>query len=144
FFKIISNRMSCIVWASIFSTDGALNIAMRAAIRRWIRSFVRRDVFWSVLEPTIVRLGVSLNDHRKATFADECIAWCGQLVPEKQVLNGVFEGMRYSSFTAFGSELYPKLLGSYELEIQGVITELAQQSFDVIVDVGCAEGYYAV
>jgi hypothetical protein len=117
---------------------------MRAAIRRWIRAIVRRDALWSVLEPTIVRLGISLSDHRKAAFIDECKEWCNRHVSQKKVLNGVFQGMKYSSFTAFGSELYPKLLGSYELEIQEAITELTQTSFDVVVDVGCAEGYYAV
>lgn len=60
------------------------------------------------------------------------------------VRHGPFAGLRYPVLTSVGSALYPKLLGSYEREIQGWIEEVCAAKYSEIVDVGCAEGYYAV
>ncbi|MBI3046083.1 MAG: hypothetical protein HYY86_00850 [Candidatus Harrisonbacteria bacterium] len=43
-----------------------------------------------------------------------------------------------------GSRFLPKLLGTYELEIAPTIRKTFEKSFEVIIDVGAAEGYYAV
>ncbi|HVK05577.1 MAG TPA: hypothetical protein VM490_19035 [Armatimonadaceae bacterium] len=45
---------------------------------------------------------------------------------------------------ARGSAIIPKLVGSYEAELLPVWEGLALRPPDLIVDVGCAEGYYAV
>jgi hypothetical protein len=37
-----------------------------------------------------------------------------------------------------------KFLGSYELEIQPLVDQLVQMSFAHVVDIGAAEGYYAI
>jgi hypothetical protein len=42
------------------------------------------------------------------------------------------------------SEFLPKLLGSYELELSQILDDVIREDHSVIVDVGCAEGYYAV
>jgi hypothetical protein len=60
------------------------------------------------------------------------------------VRNGPFAGMRYPSKRATGSAFYPKFLGSYESELHPVIDAIIASSYHSIVDVGCAEGYYAV
>jgi precorrin-6B methylase 2 len=60
------------------------------------------------------------------------------------VRNGPFKGMRYPEKIAFGSAFYPKILGSYEREISEAITYVISHSYSSIVDIGCAEGYYAV
>jgi len=60
------------------------------------------------------------------------------------VLNGPFKGMKYPRLQARGSRLYPKLLGSYEKELSTIIGIILRRKYDVIVDIGCAEGYYAV
>lgn len=60
------------------------------------------------------------------------------------VLNGPFKGMHYI-LASNGSQLLPKLLGSYEEPIHRWINEiLANSNYTTIIDVGCAEGYYAV
>ncbi len=59
------------------------------------------------------------------------------------VLNGKFKGMKYpKKFNA--RTYYPKLLGSYESELNVVIEKLFKRSYDLIIDIGCADGYYAV
>jgi hypothetical protein len=62
----------------------------------------------------------------------------------KQVLNGPFKDMIYPEMASVGSTLYPKLLGSYEYELQGIIYHCIQKNYSQIIDIGCAEGFYAV
>jgi precorrin-6B methylase 2 len=45
---------------------------------------------------------------------------------------------------AFGSVIFPKILGSYERELSNLIESLCQKPYSSVVDIGCAEGYYAV
>lgn len=59
------------------------------------------------------------------------------------VLSGPFTGMRYVRESA-GSAFAPKLLGTYESELHPAIMSIASERYDQVVDVGCAEGYYAV
>ncbi|MBI1284710.1 MAG: hypothetical protein GC183_10285 [Thiobacillus sp.] len=51
--------------------------------------------------------------------------------------------MRYGSDSS-GSVWLPKLLGTYEIEIEPFIQDLLAKPFDTIVVAGAAEGYYAV
>src|SRR5207248_9814438 len=46
--------------------------------------------------------------------------------------------------TSVGSVYKPKLMGTYELELHPIIEQLCKQQFNRIIDVGAAEGYYAV
>ena len=59
------------------------------------------------------------------------------------VQGGPFAGMRYVQ-RAKGSVLLPKLLGTYEHELFDAIRTLSSRGPAAVVDVGCAEGYYAV
>lgn len=56
---------------------------------------------------------------------------------------GPFAGMRYVQ-QAKGSVLLPKLLGIYERELFDALKTLSSRVPEAVVDVGCAEGYYAV
>jgi hypothetical protein len=67
-----------------------------------------------------------------------------QLVPDLVVANGPFKKLRYMSGQSVNSVLFPKLLGSYESELHAVLDELLRNDYNTVVDVGCAEGYYAV
>ncbi len=60
-----------------------------------------------------------------------------------RVRRGPFAGMHYPD-RAINSAYLPKLLGSYERELNGVVEEVCALSPDLIIDVGAAEGYYAV
>src|SRR5438876_11547620 len=59
------------------------------------------------------------------------------------VSNGSFRGMAYVP-EAVGSSLLPKLIGSYEQEITPAIEEMVAKRPPRIIDIGAAEGYYAV
>jgi hypothetical protein len=45
---------------------------------------------------------------------------------------------------ATGSAFFPKMVGTYELEIRDAIEWMVNYKPDLVVNVGCAEGYYAV
>jgi len=59
------------------------------------------------------------------------------------VIAGPFTGMKYINETVWGP-IVPKWLGSYEAEISTWIMQIIDKQPAVIVDIGAAEGYYAV
>jgi len=61
----------------------------------------------------------------------------------QEVISGPFAGMRYVN-RSIGSAYVPKLLGIYERELAAVVEEIIASRPTLIVDVGAAEGYYAV
>jgi hypothetical protein len=60
-----------------------------------------------------------------------------------RVTAGPFAGMAYVS-DAVCSAILPKLVGSYESELHETIGKCIASAYPRIIDVGCAEGYYAV
>lgn len=72
--------------------------------------------------------------------AKERYLWLSEL----KVQHGPFKGMKYSSFEAIESSICPKLLGSYERELSDIINEIKNNEYTEILNIGCAEGYYAV
>jgi hypothetical protein len=59
------------------------------------------------------------------------------------ILSGPFIGLRYGSHAA-GSAWAPKLLGTYECELAPIIANIVARGYRSIIDLGAAEGYYAV
>jgi hypothetical protein len=58
-----------------------------------------------------------------------------------RVVSGAFAGMKYIRMSS-GSAWAPKVLGTYELEVQAMISALDLRTYEAVIDVGCAEGYY--
>jgi hypothetical protein len=56
---------------------------------------------------------------------------------------GPFQSMKYIEH-ANGNQLLPKILGSYEQPIQDWLWNAISKQYETIIDIGCAEGYYAV
>lgn len=67
-----------------------------------------------------------------------------EVVKDMTVLHGPFKGLKYPGLKALCSTIYPKLLGSYESEIGPLVESLCQKDYSAVVDIGCAEGYYAI
>lgn len=65
------------------------------------------------------------------------------LLGKRRVLRGSFTGMRYLD-ESFCGALPPKLLGTYERELQPIIDATPNGGYRTIVNVGAGEGYYAV
>jgi hypothetical protein len=63
----------------------------------------------------------------------------------RRILSGPFAGMRYVGNPVGNAQIHiPKLLGVYERELNPYIEQACALNFSLIVNVGAAEGYYAV
>ena len=96
-----------------------LGPAHPAALRRWRR------------------LQGARRSRRVAAIARDFVAWHGLTVS-----GGPFAGLVYPDLGA--SSLVPKLLGVYERELHGAVEAAIARGPEVIVNVGAADGYYAV
>jgi hypothetical protein len=121
---------------------------MKSAVKKAVSLMMRNDRLWSLVDATLLRAaraaewerGRSERDARR----DRMDAAVSAISPDLRVRHGIFEGMTYAERAAAGSQLAPKLLGSYEAELRGIIERVCSTGYSDIVDVGCAEGYYAV
>ena len=57
---------------------------------------------------------------------------------------GPFAGAIYPRESALSRHSIPKLLGTYEEELHDIIKILEHRKYDLVIDIGSAEGYYAV
>jgi hypothetical protein len=61
------------------------------------------------------------------------------------VQGGPFTGMKMLDLSNRGDgDISPKLLGTYEQELHPFIERASRNRYDAVVDIGCAEGYFAV
>jgi hypothetical protein len=58
------------------------------------------------------------------------------------VLSGPSQGLSLPPKAAV-AVYYPKVLGTYELELHDIVKEIITKDFATIIDIGAAEGYYA-
>ena len=100
-----------------------------------------------LLDASLVKAANYYQRNRQTRFtgpgAEQYAAIYAELAKELTVRSGPFKGMKYSQAEAAGSALIPKLLGSYECELHPVIERWIARGYDDVIDVGCAEGYYA-
>jgi hypothetical protein len=59
------------------------------------------------------------------------------------IFSGPFQGMDYVRSASEGA-IVPRLMGTYESELHPHLAAFANAGLDCVIDVGCAEGYYAV
>jgi hypothetical protein len=104
--------------------------SLRDAVRFVLRAQYRRSVIERRHRARYARL--------REAFAPRLLEMSGAFV-----LAGPFEGLKYPERAA-GSAWAPKLLGTYELELAPVIEEIVSRGYSSVVDIGAAEGYYAV
>jgi hypothetical protein len=83
------------------------------------------------------QLQAAKRAHRLTSITRTFTAWHGL-----QVSGGPFAGLRYPDASA--TSLVPKLLGAYERELHGAIERAIRDEPELIVNVGAADGYYAV
>lgn len=84
----------------------------------------------------------SYQDRLRKMNAEE--KFLGRKAAARKVLRGPFKGLQYPNTRYVNSDLAPKILGSYESELYPAIEEMCTRKYSDIIDVGSAEGYYAV
>lgn len=99
------------------------------------------DWIWRPIEASLLRFARGLRRRRTDVQIKRLLR---RLKNNPEVLQGQFAGMRYASIEAACSAIFPKLLGTYEIELDKVFESIYTRNYEIIADVGCAEGYYAV
>jgi hypothetical protein len=108
---------------------------------------VANDCIWKPLSRTLVRGSQFLCALRNQHEVEQTVASHPPLraaLEKRQILDGPFKGMKYGQTKSLCSTLYPKLLGTYEHELATAFDAALSRKPPLIVDVGAADGYYAV
>jgi hypothetical protein len=121
----------------------------RQTLRSLVRLLATNDYAWTLLRHTPAKSVPFVIRAREASSArkhldaitKEAIA---KVASRLTVLDGPFAGLRYPVAISVGSRLFPKLLGTYESELHALIEKVCTSSYSRVLDIGCAEGYYAV
>ena len=105
------------------------------------------DTLWKLTSKTIVRWSQYLCQERRSVEARRVVAadpLLHSIFKEAKVMGGPFQGMMYGGTSSFCSAYYPKILGTYEMELIPAINAFLEKRYLKIVDVGAADGFYAV
>jgi precorrin-6B methylase 2 len=110
-----------------------MGLKMKTMLKNAATWSISNDALWTILDATVLRLPRFIDRERRRVETarkqrqnqDIVSRATADLCPDLVVRKGVFAGMRYAAARSVYSALLPKLLGTY-------------------VDIGCAEGYYAV
>ena len=123
---------------------------IRSLLKRLIRRAVQSDAIWRVLNRTAIPIAEVAKWERYGVMSARQVSdpvvrnALLSISPLLTTRHGPFRGMRYPGVEAVGSSVAPKLIGSYERELHATIERICATAYTDVVDVGCAEGYYAV
>lgn len=123
---------------------------MKKIIRRVLAELLSFDLLSEVFERTagwfvdysrIIRRTI-VAERREQSIPE--LKFLRQRLKNLIVYSGPFRGLCYPKAESAGSALVPKILGTYESELHGVMEFVCNRGYRCVVDVGCAEGYYAI
>ena len=104
---------------------------------QWLRDRLAREP--SLADPRELNVALRvLAVWRSRAIADAYVRHYGA-----RIMQGPFAGMEYVTSATEGA-LTPRLIGTYESELHPYLATFAAKPLDCVIDVGCAEGYYAV
>jgi hypothetical protein len=117
---------------------------MKSFIKETLTGLARNELTWPILKP-FSTLGFFLFHARSSFMREKDERKFKDMFSQKlEVQNGPFKGMKYPAVDSVGSNIFPKLVGSYEKELWETVEEFKSNDYTEIIDIGCAEGYYAV
>jgi SAM-dependent methyltransferase len=123
---------------------------MKSLVKKALAKSARNSAVWGMLNATLLRLTrfIERERYRNENAAPPAVLDWGaalrSISPDMTVRHGLFRGMKYPVDKVVGGQLVPKVLGSYERELHPLFERLRGRDYSEIVDIGCAEGYYAV
>lgn len=114
---------------------------IKRTLPKWFVDIIRYLNSKTFYKKRIIDQVTTVNENIKKTNAFLEKIYTNSII---RILHGPFKDMKYIT-SSNGSTLLPKLMGSYEEPIHKWIYEILKNDYySIIVDVGCAEGYYAV
>lgn len=120
---------------------------MKKLLSKIIYKMIQSDALFKIFKNTIFRFSCVVLYERHKFECDRILASNPNILKifkELKVLNGPFKGLKYPNIEAYGSAVFPKLLGSYEIELKQIFDDILKEKYVNIINVGCAEGYYAI
>lgn len=120
---------------------------LKTIARSIANQLVCNDSLWKPLSRTLVRGSQYLCAMRNQHEVEQTVASHAPLrdaLEKREILAGPFRGMKYGQTKALCSTLHPKLLGTYEHELANAFDTALARRPPLVVDVGAADGYYAV
>jgi hypothetical protein len=118
---------------------------MKDILKRLIDRAVQNDFCWWVLERSLIRTSnyAYWMRNKNKTNKNREIQLHGirTICPDLRIKHGPFKGISYPDIK---SVTFAKVFGSYEKELHVIIENICMQNYNEIVNIGCAEGYYAV
>jgi hypothetical protein len=124
--------------------------AGESIITRWRTAAIRlvKDVLWRLMKRRgVLKWTRLISEEHDLFVAAQVVLTHRQAIARGvgfQVVRGPFQGVRYPIDLVDASTLIPKLLGAYEEELHQIIEAVCGGPYRTIVNVGAAEGYYAV
>lgn len=124
-------------------------MSLKSAVFSVLRPLVGIEPVWRVLDlglrvPRMLDTarGQVVNARGPEASAHAALA---RLCPDGRVQRGLCRGLAFPDDHSFFSTVPPMILGLYERPLQARLEELtATRHYDLIVDVGSADGFYAV
>lgn len=122
-------------------------------LRKLLNPLVQNETLWKLLDATLLRPSRFVDQMRldllqarqKEKEGAELARAIAILAPGLEVRQGLLAGLRFPHLRATYGALGSKLLGSYERELHPALGELCRtRDYSLVVDIGAAEGYYAV
>src|ERR1035437_4265269 len=118
---------------------------MKRIIYFIVQIIINNKVLWKASFPIIKYSDLLKREYNKNQIERKTKIIFNKIFDNKLiVINGPFKGMKYPYFKPYGIATLPTLLGSYEKEIQFIMDIIIKNGYQNILDIGCAEGYYAV
>jgi 23S rRNA U2552 (ribose-2'-O)-methylase RlmE/FtsJ len=124
----------------------AMKIQIKNILYKTLLKITSPTWFWSIYKPfaevnadIYVKKVQAENDRSGLQFFEKY-----QYLISDSVAEGPFKGLKYPFFSSLHSTLFPKLLGCYEFELHEVLSKVFKKAYHAVLDIGCAEGYYAV
>lgn len=106
---------------------------------------IRNNLLWNIIFRKMIILSNHIEKEKAIISSNIDInIFLDKNFPNLIVSHGIFKGMKYPEKNSVGSSLCPKLIGSYERELIPLFKEIFNNNYSEIIDIGCAEGYYAV
>src|SRR5215472_7140657 len=110
-----------------------------ASLHEHVDQLLRQQLDADGALPETLNLALRLLAKYRATLLQNTVVQqCGTTVQ-----GGPFAGMRFVAQSTEGCHV-PKLLGCYEAELHPHILAAARRGYDAVINIGSAEGYYAV
>jgi hypothetical protein len=109
---------------------------LKTSIRLWLKGFLKCLMRHKLFARILSFVAEARLSYYHSQIVPALLRGC---FAGSKVLSGPFQGMLMPHYSCWA-----KLLGSYEDELHGVIDEILATPYRTVVNIGAAEGYYAV